>query len=122
MANEIRVSGTLTISKGGYTATGNGSQTLDMTGDNFFGEVINISSSYEQVTFTDMSDVRYLYIGNIDTGSAVIWAATGNGTGIFAKLQPDDFVMIPLSGSSLWLQASGSTVSGTNVIVCATET
>lgn len=97
MANEVRATGTLQISANGFTITGNTTQTLSLTGSQYIGNIQSVGTAYEQVAFGDLTDVRYLYLYNQSTASIHVTVNTNSSS--FAKLRPDDVLVLPPSAS-----------------------
>lgn len=118
MANEIRATGLLQINKNNFPQSGNGTVTLNMTGSHYFANNQSIGTSYEAIALSDLANVRYLYICNKSTASVSL--AMHSASQSFAVLQPDDFQILPPSGSFTAYQIKSSLVN-TDVQIVATE-
>lgn len=99
MSNEIRATGNMQVSSNGFTVTNNTTATVSMTGSEYIGNVQSIGTSYESLTMGDLSDIRYLSMTNISTGSVVVAVVGSAETASFATLQPDDVLLLPPSAS-----------------------
>ena len=118
MANEIRVSSNLQITKNSFTVTGASSQTLSLTGSSYIGNIQTIGTSYEALSLGDLSDIRYLSINNISTAS--ISVAMNSASQSFAVLRSGDTLILPPSGSFMSYVVKSS-ADGADVQIVATE-
>lgn len=118
MAQEIRASGTLTITKNGFTITGNTSKVISMTGSNYSGAVLTISSSYTQIPTGSLGDLRYMFISNESTSS--IDVTTNVDSQSFSTLQNGDLLMLPptINQKTYWVK---STEAAADIQVVLTE-
>ena len=63
MANEISITATLSVSKGGTTVTNaTSTDSIDMTGTNMLTLVQNIGTSYEALTLTDIDTAAKYFV------------------------------------------------------------
>jgi hypothetical protein len=93
MAQEIRATTYLNITKNGFTITGNTATVIDMSGSNYVGTVLTIPTTYIAVPTGSCGDVRYIFISNQSTGS--IDVATNTASQSFAVLQRGDSLLLP---------------------------
>lgn len=119
MANEVRATANLQISKDGFTITGNNTQTLTMSGSQYIGNIQSIGTSYEPLLYGDLSDIRYLYIYNQSTGSVHV-SMNGTSASCFSVLRPDDVIMVTPSASFQAFQIKADE-AGSDIQVVAVE-
>lgn len=118
MANEVRATGNLQVSRDGFTITGNTTQTLSMTGSQYIGNIQSIGTTYEALTIGDLTDIRYLFITNVSTAS--ISVAMHSASSSFSVLRPDDVLLLPPSGSFVTYQLKSDS-AGADVQIVAVE-
>ena len=106
MANEIRATANLQITQNGFTITGNSTQTLSLTGSNYKGEVLTISSSYVAIPTGSLNDLRYVFLYNQSTAS--LYVALNTASQSFATLQWGDVLLLPPSAQVGQLYIKGS--------------
>ncbi len=119
MANEIRATGNLQISKDGFTITGNNTKTITMEGTQYIGNIQSIGTSYEAVVIGDLSDVRYIYIYNQSDNE--IQVSVNPDSQSYCQLLPKDVLLMPFSASvmpTIFLKADEA---GSDVQIVAVE-
>lgn len=97
MASEIRATGYLSITRNGFTTTGNTARIVDMSGSNYSGTVYTIGTSYWQIPTGSCNDLRYLFVSNESTASVEI--SYNSTSSSFATLQSGDVILLPPSAS-----------------------
>ena len=118
MANEIRATATLQITQNGFVITGNTTNTISMTGSNYGGQVVTISSSYVPIPTGSCSSMRYLFLTNNSTASVNV--AVHQNSSSFATLQYlDTFLVPPSPFTGSWYIKSDT--GGTDVQVVVVE-
>lgn len=101
MADQIKSSGTFTVTINGNVASMTGDLTLavNKTGSNAVAEVKNITSgSWQALSTSSLSDVRYMYFSNEGSGSIIV-ANDAAGTKVISMLRTYDHSQIAWSGS-----------------------
>lgn len=71
MANETTLQATLQNVRSGVTISGSGSVSITQAGTNNIGNVQNIGTSSEQLTFGDVTTIGYLFLKNQDATNFV---------------------------------------------------
>jgi hypothetical protein len=97
MAYETRINSTFAVNRNGFGFTIAGNQTLSFTGSAYQGNTQNFGTSYASINSGSCDDIRYLIINNPTTASVSI--AMNSASSSFAVLQPNDFIILPPSGS-----------------------
>lgn len=117
MAQEIRASATLTITRDGFTITGNTSQIANMTGSNYAGAVLTVSSSYMEIPTGSCQSIRYLFVSNESTAS--IDLAVNSASQSFTTLREGDVAMLPPpeTQGTYWMKANSGSADVQVVIV-----
>lgn len=118
MANTITTSGTMTATVGTLRVTGDLSLTRTISGSNATANIQNIAlSSWQGLTTSSLADIRYVYVSN--EGNGEVRLATDNaGSNIISRMQVDDWLMLPWSGSTgLYAQAYTSASTITTIIM-----
>lgn len=123
MANEIAVSGQLTVSKGGVSLSqafsiAGGAHTT-MSGDQMISNVQIVGTSAEALSLVDVSTIGYVGIWNMDSTNFVeIALDSAVSTQKFAKLQPKGFALFPASTATMYAKAD---TANCNLLVVAIE-
>jgi hypothetical protein len=86
MANEKRLSLSLSVVKDGLTAQLVKSVTGDLTGDQMTSTAQLIGNAWEAITFTDLASVEIFALCNLDATNSIDVAVANDNTGIFATL------------------------------------
>jgi len=83
MANEINVSASLRVEKGGATTGRSATISVDMAGESFFHNVMSIPTSDTTIesyatSGIDAAETGYLFIKNLDSTNYVEFGLTGS--------------------------------------------
>jgi hypothetical protein len=90
MANEIAVTTSLLMSKGGVTENKVWSTTVDMAGTNYNATVASIATTITNVPLGAVATNGYVAIRNLDTTNYVQWGKNVSGTlAVVGKLMPN---------------------------------
>ncbi len=125
MANTIKSSGTFSVQLGSTANSYNGDLTLNIsgTGSNAVSEVKDIpSGSFTALNTSSLSDIKYMYFSNENTGSIQVAIDTAF-TKVLTTLEPNDDAKIAWSGSiaSSTLYARGTNMSGSQLYYILVE-
>src|SRR5437867_2134845 len=110
MAQEINVQAILAFQRSTLTLQGSATRVIDQTGNKAEMKQINVSNTTVQILTTTagqpgtttLGSVGYLFLKNIDLTTANIGyleIALTDFSNIFAKLEKDDFCLIPVRKS-----------------------
>lgn len=113
MSNKITSTGTITINTSTLRLINDTSFTLTLSGSNAVGAVDNITTqSYQALSTSSLSDVRYLIASNEDLTGSISIATDNAGTNQIGYLAPGDSLVTPWSGSmTLYAKAFKTTAS-----------
>jgi hypothetical protein len=108
MSNAI----TLSISasnalSGGGAITGASGNSITQVGTNNIGNVQNIGTTTEALTFGDVTTIGYLFVKNLDATNYVEFDLnTPVSTTAFAKLLPGEAMLIPTRQTTIYGKAN----------------
>src|SRR5689334_2174258 len=107
MANEINVTASLNISKGGVTLNHSTTARHDMAGSEMIHRTQVIGTGAEQVTFGDITGAPgILKVTNLDPTNFVELALDSGMTNKFAKIRAGGVVLLQPSSATLYAQAN----------------
>jgi hypothetical protein len=120
MANEISISASVAVAKGGASVAGSGNKTLDMTGTIMRSEVITIGDVEENIDYgLDIATPGVVFLKNLDATKYVTY---GNATGPANpnKLRPGCVALFePSTATSLYVKAETSASVNIALVVAA---
>ena len=104
MADELRISMSLSFEKDGASVSKSKSPVLDVTGDLFAHGIQNIGTVEETLTkVSGMGTLGYVYIHNLD---ATNFVSIGSATGALGiKVMPGEVALFRTNGSDIFAQA-----------------
>lgn len=79
MADEIRITLSVTVERGSYKATFPYSDALDQAATGAAGGVQSIGTSEENLSAGDLANVGYLFMRNLDSTNYVDWGVSDAG-------------------------------------------
>jgi len=113
MANELRIEAQLEYSKSGVKESRHDSVYIDVSGDSIHRSIQAIGNSAETLTFnsTDLSDVGYVFLKNLDTSSTIyIDEDSGlSSTTSMVALKPGEFAMFRSGVDTIYGVSSSGT-------------
>lgn len=119
MANEITVSATLNVSKGGAVINSSTSISATMAGDNMLTNVQAIGTGAEAIVVGDITTPGYIFVKNLDPTNYVELALdSGVSTQVFAKLMPGDVALFPAKTITMYAKAN---TASCNILVSFAE-
>lgn len=121
MANEITLTAGLSIIKNGASVSGAISGLrISQTGNNSIGNIQNVGTTTEQLSFGDVTTPGYLFVKNLDaTNFVLVSLATPAISGTsFAKLLPGEAFVIPTRQTTVYAIAD---TAACDVLVVALE-
>lgn len=120
MAGEIRKAATLTATKTGMPSLNiSVSKTQDMTGVQIVYSSQLIGTTWEAVTFGDISGVpSQALFQNLDSTNYIELALANDDSQVFAKIVAGDLALIPLKSATLYAKANSASC---NMLKGATE-
>ena len=119
MANEISVSASLSVSKGGASISATGTVSFTMSGDQMLSNVQIIGTAAEAITVGDVATIGYVFLKNMDATNFVEVALdSGVSTQKIAKILAGGIALFPASTATLYAKADTANV---NLLVGITE-
>lgn len=119
MANEISVSCSLSASKNGAAiASGQLTDTNDMSGDQMITNVQAIGTAAEAVVLGDVSTISYTVFKNMDATNYVDLSLNADASAPFAKLRAGEIALVPLATATIYAKAN---TAGINLLVHSVE-
>jgi hypothetical protein len=120
MANEINIQALLSLQRDETAVQASGNWPIDQAATDGRGvsKLVKATTSFAEVTF-DIGTVGYLFAKNLD-GSQTINLATGDDVGVFAKLRPSEFCLVPVNQSNVYVKRLGGSTD-TDVQFLAVE-
>lgn len=80
MANEITVTASINVAKGNFSRRiAPGALTFDQAAQGQAGGVLEIGTSEESITLTDLGTLGWAYFRNLDTSNYVTWGPDSTG-------------------------------------------
>jgi len=120
MSNEVRWSNSYQFSSNGLSLNGSNNSTYSISGTNAIGLVQVIASgASEALTFTDLADVRYVYLKNQNEAGTVTLSTNKTQTQIFGVLGPGESMCYRPWSSNIYASGSGAAI---DLQVIANET
>ena len=101
MANEIKTSISISVSKDGAKISRQDSKSIDMTGESFYHAVQNIATSEEtleayELSNMDAAEKGYIFAKNLDSTNYIELGLTSSYT---IKLKPKEFCLFRADGA-----------------------
>lgn len=121
MADEISIIAQLSINKPPFTFTGGGrTKLISQSGTGNQGSTQTIGTTTEAIALTDIDDLGYIYVENIDaTNFVMIGLVTPvSASNAFAHLLPGEFCLVPTRQETIYAIAD---TSACNCVVAAAE-
>jgi len=108
MANEIRTTVQINVSKNGQTLAFPSSVTNDMSGDVIYMNTQTVGTSTEQIAFpADLSGTpSFLVLKNLDTTNYIEIGLNTPLTQIFAKIKPGQSLLLPCGTATYYALAN----------------
>lgn len=104
MANELRLSVSVSFEKGGASISKTKSPSLDVTGDLFAHGVQNIGIVEEELTLVSgMGTLGYVYLHNLDATNFITAGSVTAQLGI--KIKPGEVAVFRTSGAGIFIKA-----------------
>src|SRR5689334_11671718 len=111
MANEISISASLAVSKGGMVLTGTGNAQLDMAGEDMIHTTQIIGTSAETLALVDLAGTPgYVMVKNLDATNFVELATDSGMVNKFAKIRPGKLALFEPTTGTIYARADTAAV------------
>lgn len=120
MANEITISAALSVNKTGMSLSGLGSLSITQSETGNSSTIQNIGTSTEQLVFTDIDNIGYVFLKNLDdTNYIEIGLITAvSSANAFLTLLPGEFALVPTRQETIYAKAN---TAACNLLIVAAE-
>ncbi len=107
MANEIQVTASLNVSKGGATIASTQTKSLNMSGTDMILSPITVGTSAAQISFGDISGAPAVVLfKNLDATNYIEIALDNAMSNKFIKLLPGMIALVPLATGTIYAKAN----------------
>lgn len=111
MANEKTTSISFQVAKGGVTVRDSVSLSETLSGTDFIGRPVTVTTSWTAIPLGDLASFDLLYARNTDATNYIQIATANDGTHVFAKLTAGRACFLPVdSGATLYWKANSASV------------